>query len=66
MGRGLQSFEGNFITLFFGLLFVVSAIMRDEAKLPTSSSTSSKPIIYLFTACGKELCCIRVRDAFMH
>lgn len=37
-----------------------SAIMRDESKRPKSDQTSSKPIIYIFTAAGKEISCIRV------
>ena len=49
------------IQRYYLLLSLLLALMRDASKTPATSSTSSKPIIYIYTACGKEISSIRVR-----
>ena len=38
----------------------ISALIRDDSKIQRVQGTSTKPIIYMFTAAGREMTAVRV------
>ena len=47
--------------LFIGSDILIPALIRDDSKIQRVQGSATKPIIYMFTAAGREMAAIRVR-----